>query len=131
VNLAKITPSGMNFRIVYNSGSDQMFAGQLIHYRINVIPLITTTWVTEITHVERHRSFVDEQRDGPYSLWHHRHQFIEKSSGVEMTDDVNYAIPFGIIGRMANTIFVERMVNAIFDHRFEAIQKLFPKKISG
>lgn len=127
-NLAKITPSSLNFRILHNSGEGSMYAGQLIRYKINVIPLIPTTWVTEITHVEWHKSFIDEQRRGPYSLWHHRHQFMEKDGGVDMIDEVNYVMPFGILGRMTNALFVGRMVNAIFDYRFGAIQKIFPKR---
>jgi ligand-binding SRPBCC domain-containing protein len=125
VNLSKITPPGLNLRITYNSGSDNMYAGQLIRYRIKVLPLITSDWLTEITHVVYHRYFIDEQRYGPYSLWHHRHHFEQAGHEVIMTDEVNYAIPLGIIGRFANSVFVGRMVNAIFDHRSQAIQNIF------
>lgn len=73
--------------------------------------------------------FVDEQRFGPYALWHHQHHFKEVKEGVEMTDEVNYAIPFGFLGRLANHFFVEREVNRIFNHRYEVLQKYFNKKV--
>ena len=70
---------------------------------------------------------MDEQRFGPYALWHHQHHFKAVDGGVEMIDEVNYAIPFGILGRFANWLFVGRQVNAIFDYRFDVLKGLFPK----
>jgi ligand-binding SRPBCC domain-containing protein len=124
-NLQVITPAKMNFRIQYDSGTDKMYPGQIIRYKVKVLPLIDTTWVTEITHVVEHSYFIDEQRFGPYALWHHQHHFKSVPGGVEMKDEVNYAIPYGIIGRMANAMFVEREVNGIFDYRTEVISKHF------
>jgi ligand-binding SRPBCC domain-containing protein len=129
-NLAAITPAQMNFRIVNEAGLTRMYAGQLIRYKINVIPFITTNWVTEITHVQEPYYFVDEQRFGPYALWHHQHRFKEVPDGVEMTDEVNYAVPWGILGSLANWLFVGRQVNVIFEHRFQAVSNHFSKRKS-
>lgn len=126
-NLSKITPKEMEFKIVYVSGGDKMYTGQIIRYFIRVLPLIKMHWVTEIKHVSEPHYFVDEQRFGPYALWHHQHSFNEVKGGVEMTDEVNYAIPFGIIGRLAAWLFVEREVNSIFDYRFKVLQDYFSK----
>ena len=125
-NLALITPDKMQFRTEYNSGGGQMYAGQLIRYTISVFPGLRSTWLTEITHVSEHQYFIDEQRVGPYALWHHQHHFKTVAGGVEMTDIVNYAIPFGIIGRLANKLFVERQLNAIFEFRSKAVARYFP-----
>lgn len=124
-NLAKITPSHMGFQILYLSGQEKMYAGQIIQYKINILPFWTTRWVTEITHVHEPYYFVDEQRFGPYAMWHHQHHFKEVDGGVEMTDEINYAIPFGIIGELANRLFVARQVSAIFDHRFTVLDGTF------
>ena len=126
-NLSRITPAHMNFRILYNSGGETMYAGQLIRYKINIFPWMATTWVTEITHVSHLKYFIDEQRSGPYAMWHHEHHFKETTNGVEMTDEINYSIPFGILGRLTNVLFVERMVSAIFEYRLEAIQNYFSR----
>lgn len=115
----------MGFKILYQSGGDRAYSGQIIRYRVSIIPGISVHWVTEITHVSELRYFVDEQRSGPYALWHHQHWFEEVSDGVRMTDEVNYAIPFGPLGRLANWLFVERQVNAIFDHRFQTLANYF------
>lgn len=125
-NLALITPQEMAFRIEYNSGSGKMYAGQLIRYTIGILPGIRSTWVTEITHVREPDYFIDEQRFGPYALWHHQHHFKPVAGGVEMTDIVNYAIPFGLVGRLANRLFVERRLNAIFEFRSRAVARYFP-----
>lgn len=128
-NLARITPPHMRFKIEYISGNgSRMYAGQVMRYKIGILPGITSDWMTEITHVNEPHYFVDEQRFGPYALWHHHHQFKEVAGGVEMTDEVHYAIPLGILGRFANWLFVEREVAKIFKYRQQIIQNLFPKK---
>ncbi len=127
-NLTMITPKKMGFKILYISGDQKMYAGQLIKYKVTVPPGMTIDWMTEITQVNEPFHFIDEQRLGPYSLWHHQHFFREVSGGVEMTDEVNYAIPFAVLGRLANWMFVEREVNAIFDYRYAILEKHFVAK---
>ncbi len=72
--------------------------------------------------------FIDEQRFGPYAFWHHQHHFKEVIGGVEMTDEVNYAIPLGVLGagltRRLATLLFGREVNRIFDFRFKALEKI-------
>lgn len=130
-NLGIITPTSMKFRIVSQSGGDKMYAGQLIRYKVGVKPWLNVTWVTEITQVNEPFLFVDVQLSGPYSLWHHQHHFKEVDGGVEMTDELHYAIPFGFIGRIVNTFFVEREVNTIFDFRFNVLKTHFTKTKTG
>ena len=128
-NLAKITPEHMNFTILYQSGGDKAYAGQIIRYQINVLPFVPVHWVTEITQVKEPFHFIDEQRFGPYALWHHQHHFEEGKGGVLMTDEVNYAIPFGILGRFAHWLFVAKEVNRIFEHRFRTLEDFFSKNL--
>ena len=118
----------MQFDIKYMSGGNKMYPGQIISYKLFPLPGIPVTWTTEITHVKSPHYFVDEQRFGPYALWHHQHHFKEVDEGVEMTDEVNYAIPLGFIGRIANTLFVERQVKGIFEHRYQVLENLFRKE---
>ncbi len=118
----------MNFTIVSHSGDEKMHEGQIIKYKITVLPLIRVTWITEIARVKDLISFSDEQLVGPYAQWHHTHTFVEKDSGVEMTDEVKYAIPLGPLGRLANWLFVGRQVNRIFDHRFQVLEAYFKNK---
>ena len=127
-NLSKITPAHMGFQILYMSGGQKMYPGQLIQYVVQGLPGIPMHWTTEITHVHEPYYFVDEQRFGPYSLWHHQHHFKQVDGGVEMTDEVNYAIPLGLLGRFAHWLLVGREVNRIFDHRFMVLDKYFNKK---
>lgn len=127
-NLSKITPKHMGFEILYRSGDSKMYAGQIIRYRVKILPGISAQWVTEITHVDDPNYFVDEQRFGPYSLWHHQHRFYQVDGGVEMIDEVNYAIPLGILGRLAHWLFVQRQLNAIFDFRYSFLERYFRKE---
>ena len=124
-NLSKITPAHMKFIILSISGGEEMYPGKLIHYRVNVIPAFPVTWLTEITQVSIPHYFVDEQRSGPYAFWHHQHHFKTVSGGVEMSDEVNYGLPMGILGKIANRLFVQRKVNAIFDHRSKTLLEVF------
>ena len=125
-NLAAITPASMHFNIISSHHGEKMYGGQLIEYTLKPLPWLKMYWMTEITHVKMHQFFVDEQRFGPYSLWHHQHHFKEVPAGVEMTDIVHYKIPFWFLGDIAHTLFVKKMLNNIFDFRYQKIENLFP-----
>lgn len=83
--------------------------------------------MTEITFIKEHEYFVDEQRFGPYAMWHHEHHFKAIKGGVHMTDILNYAIPYGPIGTLANSLLVGKQVEKIFSYREKAIVDLFGK----
>ena len=126
-NLAKITPEHMGFIITSNYNDEKMYPGMLITYKVSPLLGIQLDWCTEITHVVDHKYFVDEQRFGPYAMWHHQHHFKEIEGGVEMIDIVNYAIPYGFIGRIANSVIVETEVKKIFEYRTKKIDEFFGK----
>ena len=123
-NLKDITPEYMRFDIV--SGDDEkMFPGQIIEYILTPVFNIPFKWVTEITHVKQKKYFVDEQRFGPYSFWHHKHFIKEVEDGVIMEDIVHYKLPLGIIGRLAHRLFVRNKVEEIFSFRRKKLDSLF------
>lgn len=123
-NLKMITPDYMSFDII-SGGNRPMFAGQIIQYCVTPILGIKTNWVTEITHVVKNEYFVDEQRFGPYTLWHHKH-FIKKiEGGVEMEDVIDYKIPFGFLGRLFHPILVKPKLSEIFNYRTKKLVELF------
>ncbi|MGC4021682.1 MAG: SRPBCC family protein [Cyclobacteriaceae bacterium] len=126
-NLAKITPSKMNFEILSVTEDKRVYAGQMIQYKVTVLPGLRVKWLTEITHVSEHNHFIDEQRFGPYTMWHHQHFFKEVENGVEMTDHVTYALPLGFLGRLAHWLFVRKEIENIFEHRKETLNRLFQK----
>ena len=120
VDLKEITPSYMGFDII--SGAEkQMYPGQIIEYTVKPVLGIPLYWMTEITHVEDHKYFVDEQRFGPYTMWHHQHHFTEVKGGVKMEDIVHYKIPLGFLGDIAQVILVKKQLQGIFDFRFQAV----------
>ncbi|QGY47255.1 hypothetical protein GM418_27400 [Maribellus comscasis] len=123
-NLSKITPPQMGFYIT-SEELKQMFAGQIITYQIRVFPFLKANWVTEITHVKEQSYFVDEQRFGPYKMWHHEHHFSETEGGVKMIDRVTYKIPFGFIGKIAHSIFIKRKLEDIFSYRAKVLDRKF------
>jgi len=127
-NLQKITPASMNFKITSDQkDGERMYQGQIITYVLTPLFGIPIKWMTEITHVVHHDYFVDEQRFGPYKLWHHRHSFKRIDSGVEMTDEVNYVLPFGVLGTMAHYLFLRKKIESIFVHRTKILEDLFKK----
>jgi len=123
-NLKKITPERMGFNIL--SGADRtMFAGQIIQYKVSPFPGYTTKWVTEITHVQEGDYFVDEQRFGPYALWHHKHFISEIDGGVIMEDIIDYKVPLGILGQIAHPIIVKKQLSQIFKFREQRLTEIF------
>jgi len=123
-NLKTITPDHMGFHIL--SGADRpMFQGQIIQYVVKPFAGYATKWVTEITHVKEGAYFVDEQRFGPYALWHHKHFLYDTEGGVEMEDIIDYKIPFGVLGQLAQPILVKKQLQRIFKYRESKLEELF------
>ncbi|MFD2562046.1 SRPBCC family protein [Aquimarina rubra] len=123
-NLKTITPDYMGFKIL--SGADRkMYAGQIIQYIVTPVAGIKTKWVTEITHTADKEYFVDEQRFGPYALWHHKHFIKEIPGGVEMEDIIDYKVPFGILGQLVHPFLVKPKLKEIFDYREKKLIELF------
>ncbi len=126
-NLKEITPANLGFNIVSKHQGEKMYAGQIIEYTVKPVLGIPLYWMTEISHVENLRFFVDEQRFGPYVMWHHQHHFKEIKGGVEMTDIVHYKLPLWILGDIAHVLFVKSQLKQIFNHRFTAVEDRFGK----
>lgn len=122
-NLDLLTPPWLHFRIL-TPLPIEMKAGALIQYRIRV-RMIPVKWTTEILDWQPGKQFVDQQIRGPYKLWHHTHTFESARDGVEMTDRVRYALPFGVLGRCMNTLMTRRDLNAIFKYRARQIESIF------
>ena len=126
-NLGEITPAHLDFNIISKHHGEQMYAGQIIEYTVKPLLGIPLYWMTEITHVKSNKYFIDEQRYGPYSLWHHQHHFVEIDGGVEMTDIVHYKLPLWFLGDIANTVMVRKQLQTIFNYRVMAVDKRFGK----
>jgi len=127
LNLREITPPYMGFSVTGISGNGKMYEGMIISYKVSPVAGIKTNWVTEITHVKEGVYFVDEQRVGPYSMWHHEHRIEPIDGGVLMTDIVTYQPPLGIFGALANGLFIKKQLQHIFDYRCKALEKRFGK----
>ena len=123
-NLKRITPSYMGFD-VKTEVPTQMYEGLIIAYTVKPLLGIPVEWVTEITHVKDKSFFVDEQRKGPYTMWHHEHHFKEVEGGVEMTDIVSYIIPLGFLGKIVQPFLVQPKLEEIFAYRFKIVEEVF------
>jgi ligand-binding SRPBCC domain-containing protein len=120
-NLKVITPEYMDFNIV--SGVEKaMYPGQIIEYTVKPVLGIPMYWMTEITQVRDMEFFIDEQRVGPYSMWHHQHFFKAIEGGVEMEDIIHYRLPLGPLGSLAHVLFVKRQLEGIFKYRFTTLE---------
>jgi ligand-binding SRPBCC domain-containing protein len=123
-NLKRITPSYMGFDVKTEVPA-QMYEGLIIAYTVKPLLGIPVEWVTEITHVKDKSFFVDEQRKGPYTMWHHEHHFKEVDGGVEMTDIVSYIIPLGFLGKIVQPFLVQPKLEEIFAYRFKIVEEVF------
>lgn len=124
-NLKLITPQYMGFDITSENADKKMYRGMIITYKVKPVLNLPVEWVTEITQVDEPFYFVDNQKSGPYKFWHHQHIFKEIKNGTEMTDIVNYASPFGLVGKIAENLFVKKKVEEIFNFRNERMNYLF------
>jgi ligand-binding SRPBCC domain-containing protein len=123
-NLNIITPPSMGF-IVKTELPDKMYEGLMIEYTVKPLFNIPMNWITEIKTVKNHEFFIDEQRKGPYKIWHHEHHFKETKEGIEMTDIVSYELPLGFLGKIAHPLVVKNKLKQVFDYRYEKVNELF------
>ena len=132
-NLSKITPPEMDFRITFRSSleGEKMYPGQIIAYKVKPLPVLSASWITEITQVQERKFFIDEQRFGPYKFWHHQHIIKEISGGVEMIDVVSYKLPLGWLGRLLGGGMVKKQLTKIFSYREAQMNKIFPDSAAG
>lgn len=123
-NLNTLTPPDLSFRIVSET-ADRMYEGQMIEYRVSFMKGIWSRWLTEITHVSNNAYFVDEQRIGPYKLWHHEHWFIPEGESIRLVDKVTFVVGFGPIGDLLALLWIRRKLDHIFDYRLKKTAELF------
>ena len=116
-NLREITPPYLGFEIRNSRLPEKIYPGLMISYRVRPFMGIRMRWLTEITHVSEPFYFVDEQREGPYALWHHEHRLSPTEMGVKMTDLVTYRLPAGPMGILAHRMFVRKQLEDIFRYR--------------
>ena len=130
-NLNDLTPPEMKFKML-TPPEHPCYAGQMIAYRIRIAPLVWMGWLTEITACQPYTTdsdqayFIDEQRRGPYKLWHHRHLFerLPDGAGVRLTDTVTYQMHAGPLGRLAHACWVRRQLEGIFSYRKQALEEI-------
>ena len=127
-NLSRITPNNLGFQVLADT-PESMYPGLFIHYKVSPLFGIPLRWTTEITHVEPCKYFVDEQRVGPYSIWHHEHFFEKTKDGVFMKDHVHYKMPLGLLGRIVHPLIVKPRLNEIFNYRFDVAEKIFSSNL--
>ncbi len=122
-NLAVITPPALGF-VILTPSPIKMGEGALIDYTIRSVG-VRLRWTTLITEYDPPYKFCDVQIRGPYSFWHHTHRFEALESGTQVVDEVRYMLPFGPLGRLAHTLFVQKQLTRIFDYRTETIRRIF------
>ena len=125
-NLSVMTPSSLAMKVT-SSPPAEMYAGLIVTYTMSPLPIgfLRAEWVTEITQVQPPMFFVDEQRSGPYRLWHHEHHFQEVEGGAEIRDLIHYQLPFGPLGDAINRVLVRTQLRSIFRYRREVLEGKF------
>ena len=126
-NLKTITPPYMGFDVLTEI-PEKMYEGLMIEYRVTPLLGIPMNWITEIKYVHDYKFFVDEQRKGPYKIWHHEHHFKEVEGGVEMLDIVSYELPLGLLGKLAHPLIVKNKLEEIFVYRYKKVEEIFGKR---
>lgn len=124
-NLSEITPKDMSFIVRTDLKNEEIYEGMIIDYYVSPLFGIKLEWQTEITQVEKEKSFTDFQKKGPFKLWNHHHEFISNEEGVLMIDMVDYELPLGFLGEIAHNIMVKKRLQHIFDYRYKILAKKF------
>jgi len=124
-NLSELTPAAMNFRHRFEPDAERVYPGMILAYSLTPMAGIPVNWVTEITHVEPLVRFIDEQKSGPFSMWHHIHEFSEVPEGTKIHDTLYYSLPFSFLGQFAHSLFVKNQIENIFRYRSKRMKEIF------
>lgn len=127
-NLSEITPDDMNFIVLTNVENQEIYEGMLIDYYVSPLFGVKLKWQTEITQVDKEKSFTDFQKKGPFKLWNHHHEFVSNEQGVLMTDIVTYELPLGFLGEIAHKIMVKSKLENIFNYRYKILETKFNQR---
>jgi len=127
-NLSEITPDDMKFIVLTEVTDDEIYEGMIIDYFVSPLFGIKLKWQTEITQVDKEKSFTDFQKKGPFKLWNHHHEFVPNGEGVLMTDTVTYELPLGFLGEIAHKIMVKNKLENIFSYRYKILETKFNKR---
>jgi len=120
-NLSVITPSKMGFKILTPSPIE-MKEGALIDYTVKIIGL-PIRWTTLITKYDPPNLFIDQQLKGPYSMWHHTHNFKKLNDNETLIEDiVIYSVPYSFIGGLIHSLYIKRDLEKIFSYRSKKIK---------
>ena len=123
-NLSVITPSKMGFKILTPSPIE-MKEGALIDYTVKIIGL-PIRWTTLITKYDPPNLFIDQQLKGPYSMWHHTHNFKKLNDNETLIEDiVIYSVPYSFIGGLIHSLYIKRDLEKIFSYRSKKIKEIF------
>ncbi len=124
-NLLEMTPPEMNFTILSKDLAQSVYPGMMIHYSLTPILGIKMKWLTQITQRKEMAYFVDEQRTGPYKIWHHEHHIAAIPGGTLITDLIHYVPPLGFLGDIANRLFIKDQLQQLFKYRMRKMVEKF------
>jgi len=128
VNLAQITPPELNFVVLTQLKSHDIYEGLILDYKVSPLLGIPLRWQTVIKEVDPGKSFTDFQGKGPYKYWNHHHEFVPNDNGILMKDTVEYELPLGFLGEILHRLVVRKKLEAIFNYRYSILDRLFGTK---
>ena len=120
--LTLLIPPWENMKVIESSGS--LLPGSRVVLRGGLGPL-PLQWSAIHTEFDPPHLFADRQESGPFAYWYHRHRFFEDGQGgTVLMDDVEYALPLGLLGLWAGGWFIRRKLDAMFVYRHETTRQL-------
>lgn len=72
---------------------------------------------SKITAYRRPRMFIDEMQRGAFKRWRHEHLFEGHANGTLMIDEVDYASPLGLLGRLVDALVLKNYMTRLLRAR--------------
>jgi len=120
--LEKLTPHGEHVEVIERTGGIER--GARVAMRFGRWP-IRMRWVAVHQEYEAGRYFSDLQVSGPFAYWKHTHSFEpDGPAACVLEDKVEYALPFGFLGRRIAGSFVRRKIEEMFRYRHAVTARL-------
>jgi ligand-binding SRPBCC domain-containing protein len=126
--LERLTPAWEKVRIIQRAHVNQLGSRAIIETRIFAV--IPVRWVAEHAVYDPPRRFEDVQISGPFKSWRHRHIFEPHKEGAVLRDEIDYEVPFGLIGKSLAPILIASRLQRLFQYRHKVTREWCKKSMA-
>jgi len=125
-NLGLISPPWMKSELIRETGEGLRKIIEMKVMQYNVFP---SHWIVRIEEYDRPVRLADLVLSGPMKYFKHTRTFSQPCASLtELKDHLEYEVPFGIIGKLADKISIHKMMEQMFEYRHKMTKEILEER---